>query len=179
MELMKMGAVPVPDALEYLDMGDTARLYEGMQEDKREAQKENIRMGNDVPVQVEPWQEHLQHLMEHDSACKREEYESWSAYAKKYMRYHAVSHMFMFLQEHGWVAPVVPDAMGNPTPDPNFMKLQQDYMRQGQMAAQNGQPPEVPVMLELALRKAMVELTMAPAGGEEPPQQPPTPGGTA
>jgi hypothetical protein len=178
MELMKMGAVPVPDALEYLDMGDTARLYEGMQEDKREAQKENIRMGNDVPVQVQLWQEHLHHLMEHDSACKREEYESWSQYAKAYMRYHVVSHMFMWLQEHGWNAPMVPNpATGQMAVDPNFIQLQQSYMEQGTIAAQSGQPPQVPPMLELALRKAMTELTMAPAAGTPTADQPPTPGG--
>lgn len=171
MELMKMGAVEVADGLENMDMGDTARLYEDMQIDKREAQKENIRIGNTVFVPVSMWQEHLLHIQEHDNARKREEYESWDDQAKAIMAYHVVTHMEQFLSEVGWTGPVGPDG----APDPMFLQMKEQYL-QGQ-AMNQGQVPVVPPQYEMALRSAIAHLTMAPAapqGGQAPP---PTPGG--
>ena len=171
-----MGAISVPDGLEYMDMGDTARLYEGMQVDKREAQKENIRMGNNVQTPVEKWQEHLIHLHAHDDIRKREEYESWDMNAKQLMTYHALMHMEMFLQEVGFTAPIGPDGM----PDPMFMQLQQQQMQAMQQAQAAGQTPQVNPSYEMALRREITKLTMAPPGqpaaGTLPPQNTPNVG---
>jgi len=178
MELMKMGAVEVADGLENMDMGDTARLYEDMQIDKREAQKENIRIGNGVFTPVQMWQEHLLHIQEHDNARKREEYEAWDDNAKAMMTFHCVTHMEQFLSEVGWVAPMVPDpASGQLVPDQNFMQMKEQYMQAGMQSSQMGQVPQVPPQYEMILRSAIAKLTMAPAapqGGQAPP---PTPGG--
>jgi hypothetical protein len=182
MELMKMGAISVPDGLEYMDMGDTARLYEGMQTDKREAQKENIRMGNGVQAAVEKWQEHLIHIHAHDDIRKREEYESWSQQSKALIAYHNLMHMQMFLQEVGFTAPMGPDGML----DQNFLQLQNQQMQMTQQAMQSGQTPQVESSYEMALRREITKLTMAPpppgagpAGGPPgalPPQHTPNTG---
>jgi hypothetical protein len=166
MELMKMGAISVPDGLEYMDMGDTARLYEGMQVDKREAEKENIRLGNSVNVPVSPWQEHLIHLHAHDEIRKREEYESWDQNAKDMIAFHAVNHMQMFLQEIGFTMPVDP-VTGQP--DQMFMQQQQQQMQANQQAIQMGQIPKVNPAYEMSLRRELAKLTMAPPGAPASP----------
>ena len=173
MELMKMGAVAVPDALEQMELGDTARLYEGMQIDKREAQKENIRMANGVFTPVQMWQEHLIHIQEHDNARKREEYESWPQQATMMIAYHTVTHMEQFLNEVGVQVSIDP-MTGQP--DQMFMQMRQQYMQQSQMAMQQGQLPQVPPQYEMALRSQINRLTMAPQGGV-PPSQPQTTSG--
>jgi len=170
MELMKMGAIAVPEGLEYLDMGDTARLYEGMQIDKREAQKEDIRIGNGIPVPVEIWQEHLVHLQNHDDACKREEYESWTDEAKAMMANHRVRHMEMFLQEVGWSGPQDPQGMQM------YAQLIQARTQSMQMSNQQGtQYAQVDPQYEMTLRSAIAHLTMAPAAEATAPPQSNTP----
>lgn len=175
MELMKMGAVAVPDALEQMELGDTARLYEGMQIDKREAQKENIRMANGVFTPVEMWQEHLIHIQEHDNARKREEYESWPPPSKLMIAFHTVTHMEQFLSEVGF-SPM--DPMTG-MPDQNFMQMQMEQMQMNQQATQAGQIPQVNPAYEMALRSQVSKLTMAPEAAPMSGPPPTTPGGSA
>lgn len=55
MELGKMGWIPPDRALRYLDMAETGRLYEEMQIDVRQAQRENLMMaGADIQQAVIP-----------------------------------------------------------------------------------------------------------------------------
>lgn len=160
MELMKGGFVPVAEGLQYLELGDTARLYEGLQVDKREAEKENIRMRNGVYVKVELWQEHLEHIICHDNVRKREEYEAWDQNSQAMIKYHTTLHMIQFINETA----------------PNLMQQIQPLMPpEWTQAAMSGQIPQVPEALELALRGAINMLTMAPApGGPAPGGPPPT-----
>lgn len=73
MELLKMGVVPAPMALNSLDLGDTQRLYEELQVDVREADLENAKMAKNIPSLVMNFQEHLQHIMRHDFYRKGQE----------------------------------------------------------------------------------------------------------
>jgi hypothetical protein len=171
MELMKMGAISVADGLEYMDMGDTSRLYEEQQLDKREAQKENIRIGNGVWASVEQWQEHLIHIHEHDNVRKREEYESWDDKSKQMIAYHTVTHMERFLSEVGFQAPIGPGGM----PDQNFVMMQQQQAQQNAQAAQMGQIPPINPSYEAALRTQIARLTLPPTGPPPPGGAPTTP----
>jgi hypothetical protein len=73
MELLRMGVVPAPMALNSLDLGDTDRLYEEMQVDVREADLENAKMAQGLQQPVGNYQEHLQHIQRHDFYRKGQE----------------------------------------------------------------------------------------------------------
>jgi hypothetical protein len=50
-ELMQMGAMPPEKGLRYLELNETSRLYEEMQIDTRQAERENIKMATeDYPI---------------------------------------------------------------------------------------------------------------------------------
>jgi hypothetical protein len=76
MELMKNQYIPPQLGLRYLDMSETGRLYEDMQKNIRQAQRENLRMaqGEDVPTNA--FDDDLQHIQTHEDYCKTEEWES-------------------------------------------------------------------------------------------------------
>jgi len=151
MELMKMGAVQIPQGLQFMELGDTARLYEDMQIDSREAKKENIRIRNGTWTSVELYQEHLQHLMEHDNVRKREEYDVWTPESKAMMTYHAYLHMYQFLTEMGQQVMLPPE-------------MTQEAENTALMMQQNPgfKPPipTVPPYFESSLRAMINALTM-------------------
>ena len=53
MELAKMGALPFDKMLRYMDMAETGKLYEEMQLDARQAQRENQQLTN-LQQQTDP-----------------------------------------------------------------------------------------------------------------------------
>lgn len=59
MDLMKMGFIPPDKGLEIMEIGGLNRLYEGIQVDKRQAQRENMKMRvikeEDIKAQQEEW----------------------------------------------------------------------------------------------------------------------------
>lgn len=61
MDLMKMGFIPADKGLELMEIGGLNRLYEQLQVDKRQAQRENAKMRvvteEDVQQQVATWQQ--------------------------------------------------------------------------------------------------------------------------
>lgn len=97
-DLMKQGIIPPEKGLRYLEMNETNRLYEELQADSKQAQRENIRMATVVqppaptidpmtmlpapqaPVLVpmlpsNPWDNHQIHLYEHGLYMKSQEFE--------------------------------------------------------------------------------------------------------
>jgi hypothetical protein len=60
MDLMKMGFIPPQDGLEIMEIGGLNRIYERIQVDKRQAQRENLKMRviteQDIIEQVQGWQ---------------------------------------------------------------------------------------------------------------------------
>lgn len=51
MELMKMGVIPPERGLRYLEMAETGQMYEEMQVDRRQAERENMRMSDPSVIQ--------------------------------------------------------------------------------------------------------------------------------
>lgn len=76
MELGKMGWIDPNRAMRYLDMAETGKLYEEMQLDTRQAQRENLRMANGEQIPVNNWDEHAIHILEHNNYRKKQEYET-------------------------------------------------------------------------------------------------------
>lgn len=112
MELVKLGMIPVEKGLQHLEMGDTAKLFEQMQEDARQAERENLKMSNGVPTNTNPFDEHLQHIQIHDSFRKREEYENLEPDKQVLVQLHVIDHLVKAATVAG-VKPeqLMPDAM--------------------------------------------------------------------
>jgi len=102
MELMKMGAIPVAQALQFLELGDTTRLFEEMQIDVREAERQNLKMSKGVPAETKDWQDLAIHVMVHDNYRKREEFENLEDDVKALFRHHVFMDMFMYAQKNGF-----------------------------------------------------------------------------
>lgn len=99
MELLKMGVVPAPMALNSLDLGDTDRLYEEMQVDVREADLENAKMAQGNPQPVTNFQEHLQHIMRHDFYRKGQEAAQQNYQVDMMFNGHTFIHIVFYLME--------------------------------------------------------------------------------
>jgi len=124
MQLGQMGWIPPDRALRYLDMAETGRLYEELQVDVRQAQRENLKMLQGVQVQVNTWDEHAIHVMEHNNERKKQKFESSPPEVMQMFEQHVQTHQ-MAMQQN--------------------MLQQQQFMAQGQMGgAPPGQAPALP-----------------------------------
>lgn len=100
-ELGKMGWIPPDRALRYLDMAETGRLYEEMQINSRQAQRENLKMMQDAPQSVNSWDEHDVHVMEHNNYRKRQAFENASDDVKMLFETHVEQHMQLLAMAMG------------------------------------------------------------------------------
>lgn len=153
MELLKMGVVPAAEALRHLELGDTARLYEQMQVDVREADLENSKMNQGIPMRVTDYQEHIQHIMSHDNFRKAQQFSQADENVQSLFNGHVFLHICYL---------VMTAAPGQPLPfDPNIIAA----VKAGQQIPQQ--------MMDQALLQArglLYAVTMPPAGEETSPQ---------
>lgn len=92
-ELGKLGWITPDRALRYLDMAETGRLYEEMQVDARQAQRENLRMAaGDNTVTVNEWDEHMVHIAEHNLFRKKQAFEKLPDEVKVFLNMHVTFH---------------------------------------------------------------------------------------
>lgn len=99
MELLKMGVVPAPMALNSLDLGDTDRLYEEMQVDVREADLENAKMAQGIQQPVGNFQAHLEHIQRHDFYRKGQEATQDDQQLDLLFNAHTFIHIIYFMLE--------------------------------------------------------------------------------
>lgn len=92
MELVKQQIIPPDKALRYLNMGETAKLYEELQLDQRQAQRENVKMMEGAQIPPNDFDNHQIHIMEHDNFCKTQEFETLPDEIKIIIRTHASTH---------------------------------------------------------------------------------------
>lgn len=114
-ELGKMGWIPPDRALRYLDMAETGRLYEEMQIDARQAQRENLKMKDGLPQAVNSWDEHEVHILEHNNYRKRQAFENLDDMRKMMFETHVMQHKQITAQMMG--QPIVPGEMPMPGPE--------------------------------------------------------------
>lgn len=103
MELVDKGLIPPTQALKYLDMGETARLYREMQVDTRAAQDENLRMFEGAQdITVHSWDNDLQHIIAHDNFRKTQKYLNGATTEVKQMfETHVETHKQKLAAENG------------------------------------------------------------------------------
>jgi hypothetical protein len=75
LELVDRQILPPDKILKYLQMVDTNQMYNEMQLDDRQAQRENIRMSEGISIPINEYDNHAAHIMSHENFMKTEEYE--------------------------------------------------------------------------------------------------------
>lgn len=118
MELMSNGYVDPAKGLRYLDMAETSKMYEEMQVDSRHAQRENLRMAEAVPVDVNTWDNHEIHIQEHNNYRKTQEFENLDEETQAIFEAHVIMHQQVgMMQAMGAMPGMPPGAL--PGEDPN------------------------------------------------------------
>lgn len=158
MELLDRGVIPAAMALQRLELGDTARLYEEMQVDVREADLENSKMMEGIPTTVEDYQEHVQHIMSHDNFRKAQQFTDADEQVRMLFNGHVFLHICMF---------VMTNMPGMPLPfDPGLIAA----VKAGQFI-----PPEILQPAMLQARGLLWAATMTSAPEQSSPQPGTTP----
>lgn len=168
MDLMKMGFIDPQKGLEVMDMGGINKIYEQIQVDRRQAMRENLRMGqvdaqmmmqynqqNQMMMQANPqqfegqlppiivptntWDNHKLHIEVHNDYRKGQAFENLSPETKALFETHVQSHIMAMGMETMTMDPRT--AAGLPPLPPDQQGQPQD---QGQ-----GQPPGPPPMPQL------------------------------
>ncbi len=113
MDLMKMGFVDPVTGLEVMEMGGIAKIYEQVQIDVRQAQRENLRLAKiddnmfmqaqeqGLEAQIIPvntWDNHNIHIATHDRYRKGQAYENLSDGAKQAFEIHVQMHKLAMAQ---------------------------------------------------------------------------------
>jgi hypothetical protein len=75
-DLMTKGLIPPEKGLRYLQMSETNRLYDELQVDSRQAQRENFLMSQGNIVEIHEWDKSDIHLYEHELYMKSQEFEA-------------------------------------------------------------------------------------------------------
>ena len=120
-QLGQMGWITPDRALRYMDMAETGRLYEELQIDVRQAQRENLRMLAGEQVAVNTWDEHTQHVMEHNNERKKQKFENSSDQVKQLFEQHVQMHQMVMAQNMAQIqggmgaGPGAPMGPGNST----------------------------------------------------------------
>jgi hypothetical protein len=144
LELMKSGYVPPEQGLKYLNMSETGRMYEELQRDARQAQRENMKMAEGNEILINTFDIDLIHVQEHESYCKTEEYETAEEETKIIFQKHLTSHRQKMAMMQGLQLPpedpqLIAIGRGQPVP------AQQALMPGGTNGSQpqlNGAPPQ-------------------------------------
>jgi hypothetical protein len=117
-ELGQMGWIPPDRALRYLDMAETGKLYEEMQVDSRQAQRENLRLAEGTPVPVNDWDNHEVHILEHNNFRKTQKFETLPEEAQIIFQKHVELHEQVLMQKAAEAAP--PGGPGGPMGGPGM-----------------------------------------------------------
>lgn len=103
MDLVDKGLIPPDKALRYLNMAETGKLYEEMQLDSRQAQRENLKMAMGEQVLTNSWDNDQIHVTEHDNYRKTQEFETLSDQVKQIFELHVQGHKMKVAQSQGVV----------------------------------------------------------------------------
>lgn len=103
MELGKMQWISPSQAMRYLDMAETGRLYEETMIDVRQAQRENLMFSKGVGdnITVNAWDEHAVHIKEHDNFRKKQSYDALDQRLKLIIENHVQVHKQSLCNQYG------------------------------------------------------------------------------
>lgn len=134
MELGKNGYIPPEKVLQYLEMTESARMYEEMQIDARQAQRENYMMAQGMNVYPNTWDDHIMHIAEHNNFRKTQEFENLPDEIKQLFEMHVQLHTQVAGQMGGQMLP--PGAI----PSPALLQQAAGGMPMNGNSPQMGQP---------------------------------------
>lgn len=93
MELMKSGALSPVDALKYMQMAETNRMYSDLQVDARHAQREDYRMKSGQPVELNAFDNDIMHIITHERFMKSQDFEILPNEIKQNFLQHHAAHI--------------------------------------------------------------------------------------
>lgn len=161
MELAKMGALPFDKMLRYMDMAETGKLYEEMQLDSRQAQRESLQIANIKP-EVDPmtgmaappvgppvntFDNHIAHIIEHDNYRKSESFEVLTPEQKQAFETHVMTHKLQLASMYGQNFMTVDPMTGQQTVNPMINGFIYSLMS-GQTPPMIGQPSQQQSMVQ-------------------------------
>lgn len=152
LDLLKQGAIPVGKGLQYLQLGDAAKLWEELQIDTRQSERENVRMIQGVQTPVNDFDDDIVHIQVHDDYRKRQEYETLSDESKTLLRVHVFRHLHQLAIKNNLVPQMDPAQMQNA-----LIQMQQD-------------PTQIDPILEGELRRIYEMILKAGSMPAEPVQ---------
>lgn len=160
LELLKMGVLPPDSALQYLKMGETAKLWEELNIDKLQVERENVKMMQGVFAEVNLFDDDMIHIRTHDDYMKRQEFENLDPEIKAMLRYHVFVHLKQLAMKMN-----IPLTSMQPQAPPGMPGMPPDGM---QMPGQEmGMPPEMPMP-----GMPPPQQLLGPNGAPMPPSQP-------
>lgn len=146
MDLIKLFPQYADKGLELLEIGGIERIYEEYLTDKRQAQRENIKMSAGAPVEVNDWDNHQVHLDIHNTFRKSQEFEMLPDELKVMFQEHCDTHYVATGQKAAPGLPLMPmgdPSMMDPSMDPNAPPVGMGGPPPGD-PAQSGQAPAGP-----------------------------------
>lgn len=132
MDLMKMGFVDPAEGLQVLEIGGISKLYDKLQTDLRQAQRENLRMQNGQPMQPNTWDNHAIHIECHNKFRKSQAFEMLPPEVQAIFEAHVMMHQIVSVGGALTGDPM----MGGQSADPNAQP--------GSDPNANAGPPQLP-----------------------------------
>lgn len=114
LELLDRQVVPPDKILKYLQMVDTNQMYNEMQLDDRQAQRENIRMSEGTQVSINDYDNHAAHIMAHENYMKTEEYELLPEQLRQLFLVHDQEHKIALQMQNQPLEGQAPNDSGEP-----------------------------------------------------------------
>lgn len=112
-ELGKMGWVQPQQAMRYLGLAETGRMYEDLTIDLRHQERENLRMARGEEVPVNTWDNDAAHIEALNTFRKKQQFEYLPDATKELFERHYMLHMQRMASKQG--TPTLP---GEPVPPP-------------------------------------------------------------
>jgi hypothetical protein len=144
-------------------MGDSAKLYEEMQIDVRQAERENVKMSKGEVCKVNTYDQHIMHIQVHDDYAKRQEFENADPQVQMINRNHVFQHLYSLAQLNN--IPLQLQVSMNPTEN---MEATSQLLEGVAQEQEQGMYGPATIQAELELRK-IYEMLVKNGGVLPPP----------
>jgi len=124
MDLIKLGGIQLPDALQVLDIGGIEKIYEDYLVDMRQAQRENLKLSSKITVPPNEYDNHQVHITIHNKYRKTQQFEILDDKTKEDFQQHVAIHQQALQEQQMSLGsanpgqPPTPTDSMNPQPQP-------------------------------------------------------------
>ena len=145
MDLIKLGAVPIDQALELLEIGGIEKVYDDYLADKHQAQRENLRLqawkqGDEV-LKANEWDNHQVHITEHNRFRKSTTFEVLPVESKVLIQNHVMAHQAALINQNGGDPTGAGPGMPSELPNAANAEEQQEQQPPGNTGHGSPYPP--------------------------------------